>query len=143
MEPEKPYRLTVRAVIYDEGGRILLLKRSMRSMNYPGKWELPGGKVDPGERFDRAILREVKEETGLDGSIRSFIGSTVVKLLHVNAIQLVMNVDAGGTPVISHEHEAFTWAAPGQIREIDIVDWLGPFLRAHSEKISAHAKKQV
>jgi 8-oxo-dGTP diphosphatase len=131
MDPEKPYGLTVRAVIYDESGRILLLKRSMRSMNYPGKWELPGGKVDPGERFDKAILREVKEETGLDGSIRRYIGSAVAILPHVNSIQLVMEVEATGVPVISHEHEALTWAMAGQILEMDLVGWLGPFLQAH------------
>jgi len=131
MDPEKPYGLTVRAVIYDESGRILLLKRSMRSRNYPGKWEFPGGKVDPGERFDRAILREVKEETGLDGSIRGFIGSAMAELPHINAIQLVMEVEARGTPAISDEHEGLTWVNVDGLLSMDLVSWAVPFVKKY------------
>lgn len=131
MSSGKPYGLTVRAVIYDDSGRILLLKRSVRSRNYPGKWEFPGGKVDPGERFDDAVLREVEEETGLHGYIRRFIGAAEAQLPHVNAIQLVMEVEASGTPVISHEHEGLTRALPGELLSMDMVDWAVPFVRKY------------
>ncbi|HTX44073.1 MAG TPA: NUDIX domain-containing protein, partial [Methanocella sp.] len=103
----KPFGLSVRAVIYDDRGRILLLKRSMRSKNYPGKWEFPGGKVDRGERFDDALLREVREETGLAVKLKRFIGATKAELSFVTAIQLVMEAEApAGVPAISPEHEA-------------------------------------
>jgi 8-oxo-dGTP diphosphatase len=62
---EKPYGLSVKMVLRDDNGRCLLLKRSMNSKWYAGKWEFPGGKVDPGENFGDALLREVFEETGL------------------------------------------------------------------------------
>jgi len=123
--------LTVRAVIYDESGRILLLKRSMMSRNYPGKWEFPGGKVDPGERFDDAVLREVREETSLNCTIKRFIGAAEAQLPHVNAIQLVMEVEASGTIVISREHEGLRWVAPADLLSIDMVDWTVPFAKEH------------
>ena len=49
-------------------GKVLLLKESV---NYAdgandGKWDVPGGRIDIGERWDTALLREVKEETGLE-----------------------------------------------------------------------------
>jgi 8-oxo-dGTP diphosphatase len=128
----KPFGLSVRAVIYDDRGRILLLKRSMRSKNYPGKWEFPGGKVDRGERFDDALLREVREETGLAVKLKRFIGATKAELSFVTAIQLVMEAEApAGVPAISPEHEASTWATPGEMLSMELVDWVGPFVREY------------
>jgi 8-oxo-dGTP diphosphatase len=140
---DKPYGLTVRAVIYDKDGRILLLKRSMKSRNYPGKWEFPGGKVDPGERFDDALLREVLEETGLRAEIKRFIGATEAKLPHVNAIQLVMEVEARGTPAISHEHEGLTWVVPGEIHTMEMVDWVVPFAKKYLLDVAASNMGQL
>ncbi len=131
MDSGKPYGLTVRAVIYDKNGRILLLKRSGRSRNYPGKWEFPGGKVDRGERFDDALVREVREETGMSAHIKRYIGAAEAKLPHVNAIQLVMEVEARGTPVISHEHEGLTWVSLDGLLSMDMVDWVVPFVQKY------------
>ena len=53
----KPLRLSVKIVVRDDAGRCLLLKRSLTSKGNPGKWEFPGGKIDPGESFDRPWSR--------------------------------------------------------------------------------------
>ncbi len=129
---DKPFGLAVRAVIYDERGRCLLLKRSMKSRNYPGKWELPGGKVNRGERFDDALVREVREETGLAVKLKRFLGSASAEMPHVIAIQLVFLVEpAPGTPVISPEHEGQTWATPAEMQSMDMVGWVVPFAREY------------
>ncbi len=132
MYPNKPFRLSVRAVIYDDSGRLLLLQRSMGSRNYPGKWEFPGGKVDPGERYDDALLREVKEETGLDVTIKRYIGSARIEKSVVTTIQLVMEAEIkSGSVAISNEHEAFKWVSPAGLQDIELVDWAPPFIRSH------------
>jgi len=71
MKSEKCITLTVDAIIPYEG-KIVLIKR----MNEPfkGYYALPGGIVEYGERVEDALLREVEEETGLDGKIYKLVG---------------------------------------------------------------------
>jgi len=54
----------VEAIIHDNDGKVLLLKRSDKNRYYLGKWQLPGGKVEDEETLEEAIQREVFEETG-------------------------------------------------------------------------------
>ncbi|MCC6032117.1 MAG: NUDIX hydrolase, partial [Pyrobaculum sp.] len=59
------------AALAVKDGKILLVKRK-----YPpsaGKWSLPGGHVELGERLEEAVLRELKEETGVDGVVKGFL----------------------------------------------------------------------
>ena len=49
--------------------KILILKRLETKKVFPGYWDLPGGKIDLGESPESAVVRETKEETGLDVEI--------------------------------------------------------------------------
>ena len=62
------FRLTSGAVVLNEQNEILLKKDPIRG------WELPGGMVEQGESIDDAVIREVKEETGLDIELVQFCG---------------------------------------------------------------------
>ncbi len=53
----------VGAVIKDGGGRLLLIRRGHEPG--AGLWSLPGGRIEPGETDEQAVVREVREETGL------------------------------------------------------------------------------
>ena len=68
MTDKKDWGLTVRGLVKKDN-KILILRRHPKSRNNPHKWELPGGKVDPGEFFDTALIREFKEETDLEVQI--------------------------------------------------------------------------
>ncbi|GAA1683407.1 hypothetical protein GCM10009830_33280 [Glycomyces endophyticus] len=103
-------QLVVGAVILDEG-KVLLLKRPADDF-MGGLWELPSGKVDPGERLDAALAREVKEETGLD------LAETTAYLGHFDytsgsgkpSRQFNFAIEVSATePVVLTEHDDFQW----------------------------------
>jgi 8-oxo-dGTP diphosphatase len=68
---------TSTAIIPYPDNKILLIKRNTRP--FVGFWALPGGRMDPGESIDQTVIREVKEETGLDVKIVRVIGEYVEK----------------------------------------------------------------
>ena len=87
----KPFKLSVKVVIRDTEGRCLLLKRSRGARGNPGKWDLPGGKIEAGEDFESAVGREVAEETGLTIALdRVAITKTVfvVKLMACSPLNM-------------------------------------------------------
>jgi len=64
-------RIAVRAIIQDEDGKILILKRA--NTDYcKGFWNLPGGKIEYGEKVEEALKLEIFEETGLEITESSF-----------------------------------------------------------------------
>jgi 8-oxo-dGTP diphosphatase len=54
----------VGAVVHDAAGRLLLIRRGHDP--HRGLWSLPGGRIEAGESPEQAVVREVREETGLD-----------------------------------------------------------------------------
>ena len=73
LEPDSERALGVRpsvsAVIFDGRGRLLLQQRSDG-----GQWGLPGGSVEIGESVHDAVIREVREETGLEVTVLRLVG---------------------------------------------------------------------
>ncbi len=68
---------TATAIIPFPNDKILLVKRD--TVPFKGYWALPGGRMDPGETVEQTIVREVKEETGLDVTIVRKIGEYIEK----------------------------------------------------------------
>jgi mutator protein MutT len=65
----------VGAVILDEAGRVLLLRRGARARTAQGMWACPGGALAAGETLQEAIVREVQEECGLAIVVRCQLGA--------------------------------------------------------------------
>jgi 8-oxo-dGTP diphosphatase len=63
----------VGAIIKDEAGRLLLIQRGHEPET--GRWSLPGGRIEPGESDEQAVVRETREETGLRVMCGAFVGS--------------------------------------------------------------------
>ncbi|NKY26971.1 NUDIX domain-containing protein [Nocardia gamkensis] len=103
-------QLVVGAVVQHDG-KVLLLQRPADDF-MGGIWELPSGKVDDGESLDHALIREVKEESGLDVTvIRSYLGEfdyqsgSGKKSRQFNFTVEVVNSDK----IVLTEHDAYTW----------------------------------
>ena len=65
---EYTHFVSVAGLVYNDKDEVLLLESPRRG------WEYPGGMVEPGESLQDALIREIKEETGVDVAITGFIG---------------------------------------------------------------------
>ena len=66
----------VGAIVHDAPGRLLLIQRGHDP--HRGLWSLPGGRIEPGESAEQAVVREVREETGLDVMPRRPVGRVTI-----------------------------------------------------------------
>ena len=125
---KKPFALAVRILLFNEHGQILLLQRSQRSKTNPGKWELPGGKIDTGESFDTALNREILEETGLFVQIHHAAGTAEQQVPNWHVIHLVLTgTIKSGIVRISDEHEAFQWVKIDGMGDLLLADWFADY----------------
>ena len=117
----KAYGLTVRGIIKNENGEILIVKRHPKSKTDPEMWELPGGKVEKGEHFADALVREIKEETNLDVNVGDFAEAIQNDYQHKRTVQIMMYLtDISGEVKISEEHTDWMWASLEKIRDLEI-----------------------
>lgn len=119
-QQQPPVLVTGAAVL--RHGRVLATRRT-HPPEARGLWEFPGGKVEPGEHPDAAIVREVREELGcrirVTGRLR---GEQPIKEHYTLRVLLAEITD--GEPV-PHEHDAVRWLGPEELAD---VPWLAPDL---------------
>jgi 8-oxo-dGTP diphosphatase len=130
---QQTFGLAVRAFVKDAEGNVLLIRRSPESRHYGGQWDLPGGKVDPGETFDVGLRREIAEETGLEATVEQHLGSTQFDMPGVRVVILFMEAQALGRDVrLSDEHDAFEWVPKKKLVEMNISDQLKDFVLGYA-----------
>ena len=101
-----------------EGGRVLLTRRSPR-MSMPGKWEFPGGKVEPGEEPPAALAREVAEELGLEIEVGSRLGRGTALHAGRRIVLEVYRARRRGGELRLVEHEEHGWFTADGIAALD------------------------
>ncbi len=119
-EPEARQVVVGAAVV--RHGRVLATRRA-HPPSVRGRWELPGGKVEPGETDAEAVVREVREELGWQVRVTGRLaGEQPVEDLLV--LRVMLAEPLGGEPTL-HEHDVLRWLGP---EELDDVPWLAPDL---------------
>ncbi len=112
----------VRAIITDEEGRILILKRQ-NTVYYPGAWCLPGGKIHYGETGEQALARELQEETSLGCISSKFLfyqDSLPDEPGGMHCINLYFACAVSGDVIVNEESEQFAWIRPSDLQNYDI-----------------------
>ncbi|HHW47619.1 MAG TPA: 8-oxo-dGTP diphosphatase MutT [Clostridiaceae bacterium] len=67
-------KLVTAAIIINDG-KVLIAQRA-KNQNMAGKWEFPGGKVEPGETPEECLKREIREELGINIEVNDFFGES-------------------------------------------------------------------
>jgi 8-oxo-dGTP diphosphatase len=122
--------LCVGAVILFDGD-LLVVRRGRPPA--AGQWSLPGGRVEPGELLVEAVVREVREETGLEGVAGPLIG-WVERFLddrHFVILDFEVTVLDQGSPVAGDDADEVAWVPLADLADVDLVDGLLDFLHEH------------
>ena len=121
-DPALIRRTATAAVIFDSKGRLLLHQRTDN-----GRWALPGGTMEKGERADETSVREVKEETGYDVEVVRLVGiysdpaHTTITYPDGNTVNYVSLLFecrvTGGEATLCDESSAVDWFDPNVLPE--------------------------
>jgi len=114
-------------VVYD--GKVLILREAgtYQEGTNEGKYDVAGGRVKPGERFDDELKREIKEETGLDVKIgKPFAVSEWRPTIHGEPYQIVATffecfADTDKV-VLSKDHDQYLWIDPKEYKNYKIIE---------------------
>jgi 8-oxo-dGTP diphosphatase len=123
-------------------GKVLLLKESgeYKDGTNVGRFDVPGGRIKPGEQFADSLRREVKEETGLEVNIGEpiFVNEwrPVVKGEQWQVVGIFFRCQAQTDQVIlSEDHIAYEWIDPHQYNQYELIDNLKPAFTHYLQKL--------
>lgn len=107
---------------------VLIVKRKSKK-NYEGLWEFPGGKIEPGETKEKALIREVDEELGLNIQVLDQLGDYVH---HEPGVEIHLSVyvcEIRSGKFELREHEDFLWVNPQEIHLESLMPADRPFVQ--------------
>ncbi len=140
--PTRPY-LAVSAAIF-RNGRVLIVRRARPPAH--GVYTLPGGGVELGETLERAVKREVREETGLEiepielAGYREMIARDPDGRIERHFVILPFAARwLAGEVTLNEELAEANWLKPSELSRLKTTDGLAAVVAAASERIAARA----
>lgn len=122
-------------VVIDNKDRILLVQRKVEPEI--GAWCLPGGFIELGEPPELAALRELKEETGLEGQIERLLGVIAQESGQYDTVMIVgyLIKSFSGTPIAGDDASAIAFYASGAHPEIPFASHREFVRRYHADDL--------
>lgn len=119
----------IKALIKNDAGQYLFLRRSerMQAETEP-HWDIPGGRIDPTERLQVALAREIMEETGMELTDEPRLVAAqdiMVEAKDLHVVRLTYVANARGEITVSDEHQEHVWMT----RDEALASHLDPYIR--------------
>ena len=125
-EASPPRVIVVGAAIVraDADGPSILCARRSAPQRVAGKWEFPGGKVERGETDQEAVVRECREELGVEVTVAEQVGDDArIDDRLVLRVYLARLLPEQPEPLPLEDHDLLSWVRLG---ELPTLDWLAP-----------------
>ena len=117
-----------KAVIVNPDGKVLILRESPthKTNTMAGHYQLPGGRLEPGETFEQGLRREVREEAGLEITIGKPLQlgewrPVIQGVPHQVFVVFVAAETNSRAVTVSDEHDDYLWIDPIKRRNYDIM----------------------
>src|SRR5680860_976467 len=119
-------------------GKVLILRESPKYEDGSNlaKYDVPGGRIEPGQRFDESLLREIQEETGLEVTMgRPFFVNEWRPSVRGEQWQIVGTffecTANSGEVKLGEDHDDYQWINPEDYRKYNLIDNLHPAFEAY------------
>ncbi len=110
--------IRVTAAVIEKDGRILIARRK-KGWRHAGKWEFPGGKIEPREEPEECLRRELREELGIDAEIGEFICSSTYQYSHATVQLLVYRAFHVAGEYTLYDHQEMRWVSPEELPQFE------------------------
>lgn len=125
------HRTCVVAVIQNGRDEYLICRKPADRGVFPGQWALPGGGIEPGERMTDALIREVREEVGLeitaihphhfkDGAYPKLFPGRASLEIYMIFLIFTCRAAAGQAVTLGDEFEAHAWVPAADLARYDL-----------------------
>ncbi|MFF3989642.1 (deoxy)nucleoside triphosphate pyrophosphohydrolase [Streptomyces sp. NPDC001797] len=122
-------RIVVVGAALLETGRLLAARRSAPP-ELAGRWELPGGKVEPDETPEHALVRELHEELGVEAEALTRVpGEWLLRAPYVLQVWTVRLHPGSPQPEPLQDHDELRWLTPAEIWDVNWLDQDVPAVR--------------
>ena len=112
--------ITVVAALIRKDNKILIAKRSTGDENVCGKWEFPGGKVEPHETEEHAIEREILEEFEMSIKAEKFLINNICKYPNKTIDLRLYECTYLNGKIKLHDHSEYAWVFINQLLEYEL-----------------------